>query len=148
MYELQSRSVLMTRHQHHQKGAGFWPLAGCSASQPLPKMWEAWFIPLMCHVISAQMRPEPPGPGLQTSPDCIRMLVVWIPSWAIGRERPVQLMPRCRHGGYEWHHPPAKKKHLLTLGQCCDVTAELAAAAPSESITTVMLFLTQLHLSS
>ena len=21
-------------------GAGFWPLAGCSASQPLPKMWE------------------------------------------------------------------------------------------------------------
>lgn len=35
-------------------GAGFWPLAGCSASQPLPKMWEArklvnqWFIPLVC----------------------------------------------------------------------------------------------------
>ncbi len=24
-----------------EKGAGFWPLAGCSASQPLPKMWEA-----------------------------------------------------------------------------------------------------------
>lgn len=23
-------------------GAGFWPLAGCSASQPLPKMWEDW----------------------------------------------------------------------------------------------------------
>ena len=24
----------------HATGAGFWPLAGCSASQPLPKMWE------------------------------------------------------------------------------------------------------------
>ena len=22
-------------------GAGFWPLAGCQANQPLPKMWEA-----------------------------------------------------------------------------------------------------------
>ena len=25
-----------------RRGAGFWPLAGCSASQPLPKMWEDW----------------------------------------------------------------------------------------------------------
>lgn len=24
----------------HATGAGFWPLAGCSAAQPLPKMWE------------------------------------------------------------------------------------------------------------
>lgn len=24
----------------HATGAGFWPLAGCQASQPLPKMWE------------------------------------------------------------------------------------------------------------
>ena len=88
-------------------GAGFWPLAGCSASQPLPKMWEAWFIPLMCHVISSQrscdQNHRAQGPRL---PHRIRMLVVWIPWWAIGRERPVQLMPRCRHGGYEWHHPP------------------------------------------
>ena len=40
MYELQSRSVLMTKSAF-LPGAGFWPLAGCSASQPLPKMWEA-----------------------------------------------------------------------------------------------------------
>ena len=43
-------------------------------------------------------------------PHRIRMLVVWIPWWAIGRKPQVQLMPRCRHGGYESAPPPQKKK--------------------------------------
>lgn len=38
--KLKSRWVLMTKSAS-LPGAGFWPLAGCSASQPLPKMWEA-----------------------------------------------------------------------------------------------------------
>lgn len=87
--KLKSRWVLMTKSAS-LPGAGFWPLAGCSASQPLPKMWEARISgksvvhPIgVCHVIVSSHNDATMSSvsgnhqqAPQTSPDCIRMLVV------------------------------------------------------------------------